>query len=39
LLEVQGARRETLEQHFEDLGDVRSTIAVPTGEWLEKVTA
>lgn len=39
LLEVQDARRETLEQHFEDLGDVRYTIAVPTGEWLEKVTA
>lgn len=39
LLEVQDARRETLQQHFEDLGDVRCTIAVPTGEWLEKVTA
>jgi hypothetical protein len=38
LLEVQDARRETLEQHFEDLGDVRCKIAVPTGEWLEKVT-
>jgi hypothetical protein len=39
LLEVQDARRETLEQHFDDLGDVRCTIAVPTGEWLEKVSA
>jgi hypothetical protein len=39
LFEVQDARRDTLEQHFEDLGDVRCTIAVPTGEWLEKVPA
>jgi hypothetical protein len=39
LLEVQGARRDTLEQHFDDLGAVRCTIAVPTGQWLEKVTA
>lgn len=36
LLEVQDARRDTLEQHFDDLGDVRSKIAVPTGQWLEK---
>jgi hypothetical protein len=39
LLEVQAARPDTLEQHFDDLGDVRCTIAVPTGQWLEKVTA
>jgi hypothetical protein len=39
LLEVQDARRETLEQHFDDLGAVRCAITVPTGAWLEKVTA
>jgi hypothetical protein len=39
LLEVQEARRETSTEHFDDLGDVRCTIAVPTGQWLEKVTA
>jgi hypothetical protein len=39
LLEVQDARRETLEQHFDDLGATRCAITVPTGEWLEKVTA
>jgi hypothetical protein len=39
LLEVREARRETLEQHFDDLGPVRCAITVPTGEWLEKVTA
>lgn len=37
LLEVQDARRETIEQHFDDIGDVRCMIAVPTGQWLEKV--
>jgi len=36
LLEVQGARRSTREQHFTDLGDVRCTVALPTGEWLDK---
>jgi hypothetical protein len=36
LLEVQGSKRSTAEQHFADLGDVRCTIALPTGEWLEK---
>ena len=39
LLEVREARPETLARRFDDLGDVRCTIAVPTGEWLERVTA
>lgn len=36
LLEVQGSKRSTSDQHFSDLGDVRCTIALPTGEWLEQ---
>jgi hypothetical protein len=39
LLEVQGARRDTLEQHFEDLGQVRCTVSLATGQWLQKVSA
>ena len=36
LLEVQGSKRSSFDQHFSDLGEVRCTIALPTGEWLEK---
>jgi hypothetical protein len=36
LLEIQGSKRSTAEQHFADLGHVRCTIALPTGEWLER---
>jgi len=37
LLEVQGSLRSTTEAKLPELGAVSCTIALPTGEWLEKV--
>lgn len=39
LLEVQGSRRSTAAIETAELGTVSSAIALPTGEWLEKVGA
>lgn len=36
LLEVQGSVRKTRQEQLPDLGAVSCTIALPTGEWLEK---
>ena len=37
LLEVQSARPSSARAHYADLGDVDVTIALPTGQWLNKV--
>jgi hypothetical protein len=37
LLEVQGSRPDSARAHYDDLGDVSCAIALPTGEWLDKV--
>jgi len=34
--EVKSSHRSTRTAHYADLGEVRCTIALPTGEWLEK---
>ncbi len=36
LFEVQGAKPSTASASYEDLGEVRFNVAVPTGEWLSR---
>jgi hypothetical protein len=37
LLEVTAARRSQVRRHYDDLGDVVSQVALPTGEWVRRV--
>jgi hypothetical protein len=36
LLEIHGARPSSARAHYDDLGEVTTAIALPTGEWLNK---